>query len=223
MSVEDLNDAALEADRTFISVLFSPTCTFTRGEPLVLAFIFSICELHWCPCGYLLSQSESFGSSNGKGGSSGRSCTCTAPQIRRYLSEISGPLLDRIDIHIEVPRLSSEDLMNKRAGESSATVRRRVVAARKKQVERLGGRGNGTATCNARMRAQELRDFCEMDGATKDLLKAAINQFNLSGRGYDRILRVSRTIADLEDSQNVEMHHVAEAINYRAFDRKIFG
>ena len=78
-------------------------------------------------------------------------------------------------------------------------------------------------TCNGGMRAKELREFCDMDGGTKYLLKAAIAQFNLSGRGYDRILKVSRTIADLEDAEKIEMHHVAEAINYRAFDRKLFG
>lgn len=83
-------------------------------------------------------------------------------------------------------------------------------------MARMGG-------CNAQMKAREMREFCEMDSATKDLLKAAIAQFNLSGRGYDRILRVSRTIADLEGAEGIEMHHVAEAINYRAFDRKLFG
>lgn len=139
---------------------------------------------------------------------------------RRYLSRISGPLLDRIDIHIEVPRLSSEELMGKRTGESSATVRRRVQNARAQQTTRMK---NTSATCHARMKAKELREFCEMDGATKDLLKTAIAQFGLSGRGYDRILKVSRTIADLEGAENIEMHHVAEAINYRAFDRKLFG
>ncbi len=149
-------------------------------------------------------------------GGGARHCTCTAPQIRRYLAKISGPLLDRSDIHIEVPRLSSEELMGKRAGESSATVRRRVVKAREKQLLRMGG-------CNGGMKAKELREHCEMDGSTKDLLKAAIAQFNLSGRGYDRTLKVSRTIADLEGAQQIEMHHVAEAINYRAFDRKLFG
>ena len=145
-----------------------------------------------------------------------RHCTCTAPQIRRYLAKTSGPLLDRIDIHIEVPRLSSEELMGKRAGESSATVRWRVVKAREKQLLRMGG-------CNGGMKAKELREHCDMDASTKELLKAAIAQFNLSGRGYDRTLKVSRTIADLEGAANIEMHHVAEAINYRAFDRKLFG
>ena len=110
--------------------------------------------------------------------------------------------------------------MGKRTGESSATVRRRVQSARAQQTARMSGTN---VSCNARMKAKELREFCEMDGATKDLLKAAISQFGLSGRGYDRILKVSRTIADLEGAENIEMHHVAEAINYRAFDRKLFG
>jgi magnesium chelatase family protein len=143
-------------------------------------------------------------------------CTCTAPQIRRYLAKISGPLLDRIDIHIEVPRLSSEELMGKRVGESSAQVRRRVVKARDRQLSRMG-------KCNGQMKAKELREQCDMDDSTKELLKAAIAQFNLTGRGYDRILKVSRTIADIEEAQCIEMHHVAEATNYRAFDRKLFG
>ena len=110
--------------------------------------------------------------------------------------------------------------MGKRAGESSACVRKRVVEARKRQTERMRGTG---LTCNAQLKAKGLRDYCDMDAGTKDLLKAAIAQFSLSGRGYDRILKVSRTIADLEDAQNIELHHVAEAINYRAFDRKLFG
>ncbi len=167
-----------------------------------------VAAMNPCPCGHLLGGMKADGS--------GAHCICTAPQIRRYLAKISGPLLDRIDIHIEVPRLSSEELMSKRAGEPSATVRRRVVKAREKQLLRMGG-------CNGQMKAKELREHCEMDGSTKDLLKAAIAQFNLSGRGYDRTLKVSRTIADLEGAEQIEMHHVAEAINYRAFDRKLFG
>jgi magnesium chelatase family protein len=162
-----------------------------------------------CPCGFLLDG----------GKNESKACTCTAPQIRRYLSRISGPLLDRIDIHIEVPRLSSQELMGKSTGESSACVRQRVVAARKKQVDRMSGSG---ISCNAQMKAKGLRDYYNMDAATKDLLKAAFAQFSLSGRGYDRILKVSRTIADLEDSEMIQLHHVAEAINYRAFDRKLF-
>lgn len=147
-------------------------------------------------------------------------CTCTAPQIRRYLAKISGPLLDRIDIHIKVPRLSSEELMGKRAGESFYQVRRRGIRAREKQGCRMKGTG---IRSNSGMGSKAIQEFCEMDSGTKELLKAAIAQFNLSGRGYDRILKVSRTIADLESAEKIEMHHVAVAINYRAFDRKLFG
>lgn len=171
-----------------------------------------------CPCGNLLAGSESFG--NKSGGGAQKPCTCSAPQIRRYLARISGPLLDRIDIHIEVPRLSHEELMGKRAGESSTTVRKRVVAARERQMARMGHEG---INCNAHMKSKQLREYCDMDAGTKELLKTAINQFSLSGRGYDRILKVSRTIADLDASEKIELHHVAEAINYRAFDRKLFG
>ncbi|MBW3637105.1 MAG: YifB family Mg chelatase-like AAA ATPase [Armatimonadetes bacterium] len=178
-----------------------------------------VAAMNPCPCGFLLGGSESFGNSNGGKGDN-KPCTCTAPQIRRYLARISGPLVDRIDIHIEVPRLSSEELMSKRAGEPSACVRKRVMAARARQVERMRGDG---LTSNGQMKARQLRVYCDMDASTKDLLKAAINQFGLSGRGYDRILKVSRTIADLEASEKIELHHVAEAINYRAFDRKLFG
>jgi len=128
--------------------------------------------------------------------------------------------LDRIDIHIEVPRLSPNELMGKAIGESSATVRRRVKAARAVQVERLQEDG---LSCNAQLRAKQLRAHCELDDAAHDLLKAAINQFSLSARAYDRILKVSRTVADMDTSDNIQLHHIAEAINYRTLDRKVFG
>ena len=110
--------------------------------------------------------------------------------------------------------------MGKRVGERSCAVRSRVMAARAKQTARMKGSG---LTCNAQMKAKGLREYCDMDDATRDLLKAAIAQFSLSGRGYDRTLKVSRTIADLDDSDSIQLHHVAEAINYRSFDRKLFG
>jgi len=191
----------------FVSIArAAQTLTFPARFQLVAA-------MNPCPCGFLLGHPKDLSPLS-------HPCTCTAPQIRRYLAKISGPLLDRIDIHIEVPRLSSDELMSKRTGESSATVRRRVVTARERQINRMKEMG---VTCNAAMGSKAMREFCEMDAGTKDLLKAAIAQFNLSGRGYDRTLKVSRTIADLEGAQNIEMHHVAEAINYRAFDRKLFG
>lgn len=224
------------ADNVDATILVKRVASFRFSPSPRFIFALPSCGLYGCPCGFLLGGSESYTPNRYEdkyerpAQSGGKACTCTAPQIRRYLARISGPLLDRIDIHIEVPRLSPEELMNKRGGESSATVRRRVCAARKVQVERLrsinDGEGEGGTvgvSCNAQMKAKELRELCELDGATKDLLKAAINQFGLSGRAYDRILKVSRTISDLEGSERVEMHHVAEAINYRSFDRKLFG
>ena len=141
-------------------------------------------------------------------------------QVRRYLSRISGPLLDRIDIHVEVPRLSTTDLMARQIGESSATVRRRVVKAREIQTARLKPEG---LSCNAQLKAKQMREYCALDTGASDLLKAAINQFSLSARAYDRILKVARTVADLDTSENIQLHHIAEAINYRTLDRKVFG
>jgi magnesium chelatase family protein len=170
-----------------------------------------ISAMNPCPCGLGPGESK---------GNGGRSCTCNPVQVQRYLSRISGPLLDRIDLHIEVPRLSPDELMSKRPGESSAEVRKRVVAARNVQVARLKCDG---MVCNAHMKAKQLRVHCEMDGATRDLLKAAIHQFNLSARAYDRIIKVARTIADLDSNESIQLHHVAEAINYRALDRRAVG
>lgn len=165
-----------------------------------------VAAMNPCPCGYY--------------GDSKRACVCSPPQIRRYLMRISGPLLDRIDIHIEVPRLSPQELMGKAVGESSATVRRRVCQARERQVARLQGDG---ITCNAQLRTRHLRAHCQLDAAAHDLLRTAINQLSLSARAYDRILKVARTIADLDSSDTIQLHHIAEAINYRTMDRKLFG
>jgi magnesium chelatase family protein len=165
-----------------------------------------VAAMNPCPCGFF--------------GDPRRACVCSPTQIRRYLMRISGPLLDRIDIHIEVPRLTPTELMGKAIGESSATVRARVCRARARQVERLRPDG---LTCNAQLRAKQLRAHCHLDAAAHDLLKTAINQFSLSARAYDRILKVGRTIADLDGADTIQLHHIAEAINYRTLDRKLFG
>ena len=155
--------------------------------PLVPRSAFSWCSrrLHGTPCGLPLHQLEVPG---------GKRCTCSPVQIQRYLARISGPLLDRIDLHIEVPRLSPDDLMGRRPGESSATVRRRVCAARDIQVQRMK---DDKISSNSHMRTKQMREHCELDAPTRELLKAAIHQFGLSARAYDRILKVARTIADL--------------------------
>jgi magnesium chelatase family protein len=156
-----------------------------------------------CPCGYY--------------GDSVRACSSQPPLIQRYLQRISGPLLDRIDIHIKVPRLAQEELMGVPKGETSAQIRQRVVAGRKIQQVRYAGTG---IFANAAMQSRHLRKHCALEGAAKELLKTAIEQLGLSARAYDRILKLERTIADLAESEGIEVGHVAEAIQHRTLDRK---
>jgi magnesium chelatase family protein len=140
--------------------------------------------------------------------------------INRYLRRISGPLLDRIDMHIEVPRLKDQELVNQPTGEPSSAIRARVERAR--EVQRLRFSGDG-GFCNAHMNARQIKKFCAPKDDVKTLLRAAINQFNLSARAYDRILKLSRTIADLEGVEDISLSHVAEAVQYRSLDRKLWG
>src|SRR5438046_1925589 len=126
-------------------------------------------------------------------------------------------MLDRIDIHVEVPRLNQDELMAVPKGETSAVIRKRVIAARKRQQERFAGKG---FFANAAMQSREIRKHCVLEGAAKELLKTAIEQLGLSARAYDRILKLGRTIADLAESEGIEVGHVAEAIQYRTLDRE---
>ena len=132
--------------------------------------------------------------------------------VARYQKRISGPLLDRIDIHIEVPRVEYEKLSDDRLGEPSAAIRGRVAAARERQLRRFKGT---SLTCNADMGPAEVRDFCQVDPAGKSLLKAAMQQLQMSARAYHRILKLARTISDLAGSERIETVHLAEAIQYR--------
>ena len=137
------------------------------------------------------------------------------------MQRISGPLLDRIDIHIEVPRLKQEEMTGPtESGEPSACIRARVQDARLRQASRFAGT---SLHCNAHMQARQLKAFCPQSSDVKDLLRAAISQLSLSARAYDRILKLSRTIADLDDKEKIELAHVAEALQYRALDRKLWG
>ena len=140
--------------------------------------------------------------------------------IERYLGRISGPLLDRIDIHIEVPQVKFNEMVNKRPGESSAQVRERVIQARQIQVKRFALRRG--INCNARMASRDLKQHCELDAPTLDMLKTAMSQLGLSARAYDRILKVSRTIADLAGTEQIQADHVGEAIQFRSLDRQIW-
>ncbi|MDH7488138.1 MAG: ATP-binding protein, partial [Anaerolineae bacterium] len=151
-----------------------------------------------CPCGYY--------------GDPVRECTCSMSTISRYQKRISGPLLDRIDIHVEVPRVDYEKLSDERRGEPSAVIRRRVQAARERQQQRFAGT---PLACNADMGPAEVREFCKIDDNGKSLMKSAMQQLQLSARAYHRILKLARTIADLEGSADIRLHHIAEALQYR--------
>jgi magnesium chelatase family protein len=141
-------------------------------------------------------------------------------EIQNYLGRISGPLLDRVDLHIEVPAVKFREITSEGTGETSAQIRERVVAARQQQQERF--KAKPKITCNARMGSRELKTFCALDDATLELLKFAMADLNLSARAYDRILKVARTIADLAASKHITSDHVSEAIQYRSLDRQLW-
>lgn len=159
-----------------------------------------------CPCGFYTDPAKE--------------CTCTSVQIQKYMAKISGPLLDRIDIHIEVPAVKYKELASKSLGEKSEAIRQRVISARQIQQKRFSGRKN--IFSNADMGSKEIKEFCQIDTAGEELLKMAMTKLGLSARAYDRILKVSRTIADLENSENILSQHLSEAIQYRSLDRELW-
>ena len=141
-------------------------------------------------------------------------------QIQKYMAKISGPLLDRIDLHIEVPAVKYKELASKEAGECSEKIRERVILARGIQKKRFEGR-KGTF-CNADMQSKDIRSYCKLDSAGEELLKMAITKLGLSARAYDRILKVGRTIADLAHSADIRPEHISEAIQYRSLERNLW-
>jgi magnesium chelatase family protein len=141
-------------------------------------------------------------------------------EIQNYLGRISGPLLDRIDLHVEVPPVKFREISGDRTGETSVQIRERVIAARQQQQKRFAHKPK--ITCNARMGPKELKEFCVLDEATKELLKSAMAQLNFSARTYDRILKVARTIADLASAENISNEHISEAVQYRSLDRQLW-
>jgi len=140
--------------------------------------------------------------------------------IQNYLNRISGPLLDRIDIHVEVPQVKFQEMTSGKPGESSAAIRERVVTARQVQQKRFADKPR--LTCNARMGSKELKAYCGLDDSARDMLQLAMSDMNLSARAYDRILKVSRTIADLAGSENIQSDHLGEAIQFRSLDRQLW-
>ncbi len=159
-----------------------------------------------CPCGNY--------------GNPHHECTCSPMQIQKYMAKISGPLLDRIDIHIEVPAVKVAELSQQRPGEPSDAIRARVICARKRQAERFTKRTG--LFSNADMQSREIREFCKIDSDGEVLLKMAMTKLGLSARAYDRILKVARTIADLGGSDEIRPEHLGEAIQYRSLDRNLW-
>lgn len=204
-------DELPEFKRSALEVLRQPledcevTISRSAGKVTLPCAFMLVAAMNPCPCGYL--------------GDTKHECRCTPTQIQRYRSKISGPLLDRIDLHIEAPALSLAELRSEKSGESSAAMRQRVDAAR----ERQHGRFTGTRiTSNARMTHAQIRKHCAIDSTLGDLLQQAMEQLSLSARAYDRILKVARTIADLAGAEKIESPHLLEAIQYRSLDRAVF-
>ncbi len=190
---QPLEEGCVTISRALIST------TFPANFMLVAA-------MNPCPCGYL--------------GDSRRRCKCNPMQIERYMGKISGPLLDRIDLHIEVPGVAFQELSSKAEGRSSPAMREQVLRARAIQRERFGA---GSHQLNGRMTSRQLRRHCPLDTECHNLLKSAMDQLGLSARAHDRILRMSRTIADLSGSEAIRPEHLLEAINYRTLDRKLWA
>jgi magnesium chelatase family protein len=182
------------------------TVTVSRAKKSITYFagFLLVASCNPCPCGYY--------------GCDFRRCKCTPGQVERYLSKISGPLIDRIDIHIDVPPVSFGKLRSKANQLDSATIRADVIKARAIQTNRFG---NGKIMTNSRMTHKQVEKFCRLDTACEMLLKQAMTEFGLSARAHDKICKVARTIADLADCADIRPEHVAEAVGYRKLDRKL--
>ncbi len=165
-----------------------------------------VCAMNPCPCGYY--------------GHPTKECTCTKGAPAKYLSRVSGPLLDRLDIHVEVPQVDFQKLSDDEKSESSADIKKRVDKAREIQNNRFEGT---SVTCNAKMTPAMTRAFCKIDTESKNMLEDCFERMGLSARAYDKILRIARTIADLDGSESIELEHITEAVQYRSLDRKFWG
>ncbi|WP_425807316.1 YifB family Mg chelatase-like AAA ATPase [Desulfitobacterium sp. Sab5] len=178
------------------------TVTRQKGSVKYPARLSIIASMNPCQCGWY--------------GDAKRSCSCTPKQVEAYRGRVSGPLLDRFDLHVEVPRVDFDELHSKMQGETSEVVKERVLAARERQWSRLG-----KTRTNAEMTAEETQEFCALDDKGEQLLRSVFARQHLSARGHDRILRVARTIADLEGTQGIKRSHLAEALQYRTLDQRV--
>ena len=165
-----------------------------------------VASMNPCPCGYFNHPEKE--------------CTCGSGVVQRYLSKVSGPLLDRIDLHVEVTPVPFSRLHEQRSGEPSVSIRERVTKARSMQAERFS---ESKTNYNAQMNTKELKAHCALDESSSELLKLAMNKLQLSARAYERILKVARTIADLDGKEKIESTHISEAIQYRSLDRENWG
>ena len=187
---QPLEDGQVTISRTRQSVVFPAQFTL-------------VASTNPCPCGYF--------------GDPIQNCTCSPRQRENYWAKLSGPLMDRIDLQVAVNRLKPEEMTGQSMGEDTAAVRKRVIAARQLAEQRF--KGEPKISSNAEMRSRHLRNFCILDDASRNLLEAAIRKLGLSARAMDRVLKVSRTIADLAGDRHLQSNHLAEAIQYRTIDR----
>ncbi|HOZ30198.1 MAG TPA: YifB family Mg chelatase-like AAA ATPase [Bacteroidales bacterium] len=206
-------DELPEFKRTVLEVMRQPledrVVTISRAKFTVEypASLMLVAAMNPCPCGYYNHPDKD--------------CICATSTVQKYLSRISGPLFDRIDIHLEVTPVSFDKLADARVAEKSAEIQKRVIKARQIQSERFKKRKN--VYCNAQMNSKMIKEFCKLDDSCMTLLKNAMEKLDLSARAYDRIIKLSRTIADLENLENIHPAHIAEAINYRSLDRESWG
>ena len=204
-------DELPEFKRNVLEVLRQPleeravTISRATGSLTYPAGFMLVAAMNPCPCGFNTDPA--------------RDCRCTPNQIQKYMTKVSGPLLDRIDIHVEVPAVKYKDLSSTTESESSSAIRERVIAARDKQRQRFS---KSKIHTNSQMGSRQVRACCKLDEEGSLLIKAAMDELGISARAYDRILKVSRTIADLENSETIRIEHLSEAIGYRTLDRQLW-